>query len=114
MADGRWTNTRYERLITSSDESLAMTRRFCFKKLNGRFKGLRLSRSRKLNWKPFLSLVVIPRRIAAVYDAIVKRLKMDDLCPGIVFSCPWGLPVFSHSSSFNCRNALYYLDRSLA
>lgn len=112
MAKGRWMSTRYERL-TSCDETVARPRRWCFKKLNGRFKGLRISRSRKLNWKPF-SLLVLPRRIAAIYAAIVKRMKMDDLCPAIVFSSQWGLPVLSHSSTFQCSRSAFYLDRSLA
>ncbi|KAL3538408.1 hypothetical protein ACH5RR_001774 [Cinchona calisaya] len=116
MAERCWRiHTRYERLTSSNNASMPRPRRCCSfsKKLNRRFKGLRLSRSRKLNWKPF-TLVVLPRRIAAIYAAIVKRMKMDDLCPAIVFSCQWGLPVLSHSSTFQCRRSALHLDRSLA
>lgn len=104
IGKGRWVN-RYERL-TSCDENVARSaRRCCLKKVNGRFKGLRISRSKKLNWKPF-SLVLLPRKIGTMYDEIVKRLKMmDDVCPTIVFSCHWGLPVLSHSTSVHCRKS---------
>ncbi|KAK2966186.1 hypothetical protein RJ640_008752 [Escallonia rubra] len=89
---------RYERL-TDDDEKMPSPKRRWVKRMNGRLKGLRLSRSRKLNWKAF-SVVILPKRIARIYADIVKRImKMDAVCPGIIFSCQWGLPVLSHPTS---------------
>lgn len=82
---------RYERL--GGVEEKVTNSRKCY----GRFKGLRLSHSRKLNWKAF-SEVSLPRKIARLYGEIVKRMKMEEICPAIVFSCQWGLPVLSHST----------------
>ncbi|KAF5952073.1 hypothetical protein HYC85_010017 [Camellia sinensis] len=54
-------------------------------KMNGKLRGLRLSRSRRVNWKAF-SIVILPRKITDMYADIVSRMKMDDICPTIVFS----------------------------
>ncbi|KAL6951973.1 hypothetical protein U1Q18_035595, partial [Sarracenia purpurea var. burkii] len=99
---GRW-RSRYEKL-SSIDEKGARPRRGWVTKMNGKLKGLRLSRSRKLNWKAF-SIVLSPRRIAEMYNDIVNRLMMDDTGPSIIFSGQWGLPVLS-PSKLNCRSAM--------
>ncbi|CAA2993470.1 Hypothetical predicted protein [Olea europaea subsp. europaea] len=91
---------RYQRL-TSADEKSARPKKHWMKKTNGRVKGFRLSKCKKLNWKAF-SVILIPKRISRVYFDIVKRMKLDEVCPAIIFSCQWGLPVLSHSS-VNCR-----------
>nr|XP_009603513.1 uncharacterized protein LOC104098476 [Nicotiana tomentosiformis] len=97
---------RYVRLGEVEDLKVASRPRRCWliKKMNGRLKGIKLSRSRKLNWKAF-SMVILPRRIARIYGEIVKRMKnMEDVCPAIVFSCHWGFPVLSHSTVKSRRN----------
>ncbi|KAI3445507.1 hypothetical protein Pfo_002172 [Paulownia fortunei] len=93
--EGRWRG-RYERL-NSSDEKAIRTRRLWIKKVHGRVKGLKLSRSSKLNWKPFSMMFILSRKIAKIYAGFVKRMKMDEACPAIIFSSQWGLPVLSHS-----------------
>ncbi|KAL3635177.1 hypothetical protein CASFOL_019724 [Castilleja foliolosa] len=79
---------KYEKLV---DKKAAKTkRRFWPKKLNGRVKGLKLSRPRKFN-----IAFVLSRKISKICAGFVK---MDEVYPSIVFSCQWGLPVLSHSS----------------
>ncbi|KAK6911731.1 hypothetical protein RJ641_023824 [Dillenia turbinata] len=98
----------YKRLKATEEKKVTTRpRRGWVKIMNGRLKGLRLSpRSRKLNWKTF-SIIVKPRRIAGIYAEIVKRLNMvDELCPTIIFSSHWGLPVLSHSSYWSRKRAL--------
>ncbi|KAL2511765.1 Uncharacterized protein Adt_17365 [Abeliophyllum distichum] len=91
---------RYERVTSAHDDKAAKPKRhWIMKKINGRVKGFRLSKSKKLNWKAF-SVILIPRRM---YFDIVKRVKFDEVCPAIIFSCQWGLPVLSHSS-LHCPN----------
>ncbi|PIM97856.1 hypothetical protein CDL12_29671 [Handroanthus impetiginosus] len=65
---GRWRG-RYERLDGS-----VRTRRLWIKKVQGRGKGVKLSRSRKLNWKPFSIMLVLSRKIAGIYGGFVKRM----------------------------------------
>ncbi|XAR52783.1 hypothetical protein NMG60_11021036 [Bertholletia excelsa] len=102
VVEGRQ-RARYERL-TSIDEKVARPRRRWVAKMNGKLKGLRIPRSRKLNWRAF-SLVLLPRRIVEIYAEVLGRMKMDDMYPTIVFSGQWGLPMLSYSSS-RCRNAI--------
>ncbi|KAK6915762.1 hypothetical protein RJ641_020879 [Dillenia turbinata] len=85
----------YKRLKATEEKKVTTRpRRGWVKKMNGRLKGLRLSRRPpKLNWKTF-SIIVMPRRIAGVYAEIVKRINIvDELCPTIIFSSHWGLPI---------------------
>ncbi|KAL2460659.1 Uncharacterized protein Adt_44079 [Abeliophyllum distichum] len=93
---------RYERLARS-DEKAARPKLFWMKKINGRLRGVRLSRSRKLSWKPFFVALRLSKRIARMYDDFVKRMKMDEAYRATTFSCQWGLPVFFHLS-VNGRN----------
>ncbi|XP_052192634.1 uncharacterized protein LOC127801474 [Diospyros lotus] len=110
IAGGRW-RTRYEKL-TRTDEKAARPRRRWVTRMNGKLKGLRLSPPRRLNWKAF-SIVILPRRVSEIYSNIVKEImKMDDICPAIVFSGQWGLPVLSHSNAK--YRASISLHRSLA
>ncbi|KAL2491049.1 Uncharacterized protein Adt_26677 [Abeliophyllum distichum] len=88
---------RYERL-RSDDDKVGKPKWCWMKKMNGKLKGLRLLQSRKLIWKPFSINLILSRRIARIYADIVEGMKMDEICPAIVFSCQWGLPILSHSS----------------
>ncbi|KAG8363338.1 hypothetical protein BUALT_Bualt19G0012000 [Buddleja alternifolia] len=92
----------------SSDEKGVKARGFMMKRGNGRVKGLKLSRTRKLNWKPFSMFFVLSRKIGKMYGDFVKKLmKMDELaCPAIVFSTQWGLPVLSHNSVSRRKNPI--------
>ncbi|XP_011023903.1 PREDICTED: uncharacterized protein LOC105125237 [Populus euphratica] len=104
---GMHSRFRYEKLSNDEEqyhEKLIARprRRHCWvKKMNGRVKGLRLSRSRKLTFKA-LPVILMPSpssRIAKVYAHIIDRIKiMDDLnlYPNIILSTRWGLPGLSH------------------
>ncbi|KAE9446725.1 hypothetical protein C3L33_21367, partial [Rhododendron williamsianum] len=97
VVGGRW-RIRYEKLTgIDHEKAAARPRRRWAMKMNGRFRGIRLPRCRKLNWRAF-AILMSPKRIAEMYGEIINRMKMmDDICPGIVFSGHWGLPVLSHS-----------------
>lgn len=96
---------RYEKLNDDDEEKGAAARprgRRCWvRKMNGGLKGLRLSRSRKLTLK-VLPVMVWPSKIVRMYADMLERLKMDGLCPNIIFSTQWGLPVLAHPS-LKCR-----------
>lgn len=88
---------QYEKLRKKNEKMGRAGRHIWVKKMNGRLKGFKLSRSKKLSLKVF-SVVVWPSRIARIYGEIVNRLKTDGVYPNIIFSTQWGLPVLSHSS----------------
>ena len=88
---------QYEKLRKRNEKMGRAGRHIWVKKMNGRLKGFKLSRSRKLSLKVF-SVVVWQSRIARIYGEIVNRLKTDGVYPNIIFSTQWGLPVLSHSS----------------
>ncbi|XP_050379399.1 uncharacterized protein LOC126796697 [Argentina anserina] len=88
---------QYEKLSKRNEKNSRSGRHIWMKKMNGRLKGFRLSRSRKFTLKVF-SVVVWPGRIARIYSEIVNRLTADGVYPNIIFSTQWGLPVLSHSS----------------
>ncbi|PRQ42565.1 hypothetical protein RchiOBHm_Chr3g0459041 [Rosa chinensis] len=94
---GRGLGFQYEKLSKRNEKMSRCGRHIWVKKMNGKLKGFRLSRSRKFTLKVF-SVVVWPRRIARIYSEVVKRLKTDGVYPNIIFSTQWGLPVLSHSS----------------
>ncbi|GLT45385.1 hypothetical protein SLA2020_192190 [Shorea laevis] len=94
---------RYEKLKHSDETTnVGRPRKHWVKKMKG---GIRLSRSRKLIFKAF-SMVVLAGRVARVYADIIDRMKMDGLCPSIIFSTQWGLPVLSHTS-LKCRKTTF-------
>ena len=96
---------RYERLSGIDHEKVTKPAGRCWvKKTNGRLKGLRLSRSRKLTLKVF-SVVVFTSRIARIYNEIVNRMSIDGVYPNVIFTSQWGLPVLSHSS-VKCRKSV--------
>ncbi|KAL8061378.1 hypothetical protein ABFX02_02G082500 [Erythranthe guttata] len=101
-------SAKYERLVSRrSDEktnTIRARRLMCTKKVHGRVKlGVKLSRSRKVNWKPFSIMFMLPKKIAKIYGCFMKRMKMDEAFPAIIFSCQWGLPILSHSYLINSR-----------
>ncbi|GMY22201.1 MTR_7g111200 [Fagus crenata] len=100
---------RYKKL-TNADEKVARPRRHWVKKMNGRLKGLRLSRSRKLTLKAF-SMMVFPARIARMYADIANRINIEGVCPAFIYPTQWGLPVLSHPSV--CRKSVISLNRDL-
>ncbi|KAJ0013386.1 hypothetical protein Pint_21885 [Pistacia integerrima] len=97
----RRVSCRYEKLREEDDHEVKCQ---WVKKINGGLKGLRLSHSRKLTLKP-LPVVLFSSKIGRIYAEIVQRLKMDDLCPSIIFSTHWGLPVLSHPSLNKCSRS---------
>ncbi|KAJ4721794.1 tRNA-specific 2-thiouridylase [Melia azedarach] len=96
----RW---QYERLEDKKGPRPPKSRKYCWGK---KMKGFRLSpRSRKLTLKA-LSVVVMASKIIRMYADIIERMKMDGLCPSVVFSNQWGLPVLSHPSTKCKRSTL--------
>lgn len=63
-------------------------------KMRGRFRGFRVTSTRRLNWKAF-PMVIMPKRVSGTYGNIVKRMVISGACPAIVLSCQWGFPVLS-------------------
>ncbi|KAK7337629.1 hypothetical protein VNO77_18212 [Canavalia gladiata] len=87
----------YEKLTNPTQKMMRIGRRCCWvKSMNGRLRGLRLSRSRKL------SLVVLSSRIVRMCTEVVNRMNMENIYPTIVLPTQWGLPVLSHNSHL-CR-----------
>ncbi|KAK7379133.1 hypothetical protein VNO80_04586 [Phaseolus coccineus] len=90
----------YEKLSSSGEKMMMRGGRRCWvKSVNGRLRGLRLSRCRKLS----LAVVLFSSRIVRLYTEVVKRMNMENIYPAIVLSTQWGLPVLSHSSHV-CRS----------
>lgn len=103
-------STRYE-VLMSVDPKLGRPRRRWSQKLNSRLKGFRVSRLRKLNWKAY-SVVIWSKKIARIYAELVNRiLNIQGVCPGIIFSCQWGLPVLSHPNA-KCRRSALRFERN--
>ncbi|KAH7542870.1 hypothetical protein FEM48_Zijuj02G0121100 [Ziziphus jujuba var. spinosa] len=107
MVEGR-IRYRYEKLSSNMNiEKVASPgRRHWVKKMNGRLKGLRLSRSRRLTLKVF-SVVVLSSRIGRIYTKVVNRMKIEGGCPAIIFSTP----VLSHPS-VKCGKKVSNIDRN--
>ncbi|GLT30104.1 hypothetical protein SLA2020_049240 [Shorea laevis] len=94
---------RYEKLKHGGvTTKVGRPRKRWVRKMKG---GIRLSRSRKHFFKAF-SMVVLAGRVARVYADIIDRMKMDGLCPSIIFCTQWGLPVLSHPS-LKCRKTTF-------
>ncbi|KAK9670058.1 hypothetical protein RND81_13G173900 [Saponaria officinalis] len=96
---------RYEKLISEDYGGKMKVRRRCFwvKKMNGKMmKGIKMSKSKRFNWKAY-SLILFPRKIARIYNEVVKRL-IDLNCGSnnIILTSTWGIPVLSHHP-VNCR-----------
>ncbi|KAH1259174.1 hypothetical protein GmHk_03G008710 [Glycine max] len=99
----------YEKLTSSSQKMMRDGRSCWVKSLNGRLRGLRLSRSRKLS----LGVVVLSSRIVRLYNEVVNQMmNMENIYPAIVLSTQWGLPVLSHSSHVCRSRRVIPLDRN--
>ncbi|KAL1212735.1 hypothetical protein V5N11_021289 [Cardamine amara subsp. amara] len=59
------------------------------KKLEGRSKGFRLNRSRRL----VLKALVLPRRILSIYARITDKMNREGLYPNLILSSHWGFPI---------------------
>ncbi|KAG4916756.1 hypothetical protein JHK87_054313 [Glycine soja] len=99
----------YEKLTSSSQKMMRDGRSCWVKSLNGRLRGLRLSRSRKLS----LGVVVLSSRIVRLYNEVVNQMmNMENKYPAIALTTQWGLPVLSYSSHV-CRRRVFPLDRKV-
>lgn len=91
----------YERLTTSdaADKKAARPKRCCWlRRMKGRFRGFRVTSTRRLNWKA-ISIVIMPKRISGMYGDIVKRMVTDGAYPAnILLSCQWGFPMLSYGN----------------
>ncbi|CAJ2631801.1 unnamed protein product [Trifolium pratense] len=95
LASKRMNSCGYEKLITNKRMMRVRKRCTWVKSLNGRLRGLRLSRSRK-----FFSTVLFSSRIVRIYNEVVNRImNMESSYPVIVLPTQWGLPVLSHHPS---------------
>lgn len=95
----------YEKLRSPSQRMMRVGKRCWVKSVNGRLRGLRLSRSRKLSFGILLS-----RRIVRICTEFVDRfMNMEN---NIVLTAQWGLPVLSHPSAV-CRRSVIPLDRKV-
>lgn len=93
---------KYEKLSEKRQEKWFWVKRANSCGNNGlkRLKGIRISRSKKLT----LKLFSVTTKIVKMYNEVIKRMNAIDhrgVYPNIVFTSHWGLPVLSHSSSFD-------------
>ena len=95
----------YEKLTRPNQKVVRLGRRCWVKSVNGRLRGLRLSRPRKLSLRAFLSTVLLPSRIVRVYTDVVNRMNLENIYPAVVLPTQWGLPVISHPSVV-CRRSV--------
>ncbi|KAK7284408.1 hypothetical protein RJT34_19154 [Clitoria ternatea] len=88
----------YEKLTSPSDEKMMRVGKRCWvKSMNGRLRGIRLSRCRKFSLGAF-STIVLSSKIVRIYSEVVNRMNMENMYPAIVLPTQWGLPVLSHPS----------------
>uniref|UniRef100_A0A1J3J1Q3 Uncharacterized protein n=3 Tax=Noccaea caerulescens TaxID=107243 RepID=A0A1J3J1Q3_NOCCA len=73
----------YEKITTRA------TRHNWGKKLDGRSKGFRLNRSRRL----VLKALVLPRRILSIYARITDKMNREGFYPNLTLSSHWGFPI---------------------
>uniref|UniRef100_A0A7N0U821 Uncharacterized protein n=1 Tax=Kalanchoe fedtschenkoi TaxID=63787 RepID=A0A7N0U821_KALFE len=94
---------RYKKLTDDDDDEKAARprKRWVVRKMSGGVRGVRLARTRRFTFRA-LSVMLMPKSIAALCSEILARLRTEGVCPSIVFSSQWGLPVLSHSSSIRC------------
>ncbi|CAH8330392.1 unnamed protein product [Eruca vesicaria subsp. sativa] len=65
------------------------TRHNLGKKLEGRSKGFRLNRPRRL----VLKALVLPRRILSIYARITDKMNREGFYPNLILSSHWGFPI---------------------
>ncbi|KFK26419.1 hypothetical protein AALP_AA8G246100 [Arabis alpina] len=85
---------RYQKL--SHDHYEKVTTKTIRHKLDGRSKGFRLNRPRRL----VLKALVLPRRILSIYARIADKMNIEGLCPNVILSSHWGFPVVSGKIRF--------------
>ncbi|CAA7017197.1 unnamed protein product [Microthlaspi erraticum] len=78
---------RYQKL--SQITTTRTTRHNCGKKLDGRSKGFRLNRSRRL----VLKALVLPRRIVSIYARITDKMNREGFYSNLTLSSHWGFPI---------------------
>lgn len=100
---GGWDD--YEKLYSSSSRGgrnkVVRRRGRWMKKIlkKGMMKGFRLKKLKSINInvsmkKVCFLMMLLSRRIRE----IMHRVKVEEVCPNIIFSTQWGLPVLSYSS----------------
>ncbi|KAK7269502.1 hypothetical protein RIF29_22233 [Crotalaria pallida] len=98
LASRRMRSCGYVRL-TSADQKMARPGRRCWvKAMNGRLRGLRLSRSRKLSVRAFSAMLLPSRIVVGMYNDFVNQISLENMSSAIVLSSQFGLPVISHPS----------------
>ncbi|OIW07056.1 hypothetical protein TanjilG_02690 [Lupinus angustifolius] len=101
LASRRMRSYGYEKL-TSENQKMARPGRLWVKAMDGRLRGLRLSRSRKLSLRAFSAILLPRRKLVRIYNDFVNQMNLENMCSAIVLPTQWGLPV--------CRNVIS-LDR---
>ncbi|KAE9589527.1 hypothetical protein Lalb_Chr21g0309951 [Lupinus albus] len=66
--------------------------------MNGRLRGLRLSRSRKLSLMAFSAILLPRRKLVRIYNDVVNQMSLENMCSAIVLPTQWGLPIIFHPS----------------
>ncbi|KAJ4887970.1 hypothetical protein Rs2_27718 [Raphanus sativus] len=61
----------------------------CGKKIEGKSKGFRLNRPRKL----VLKALVLPRRILSIYSRIADKMYREGFYSSLILSSHWGFPI---------------------
>ncbi|CAL0300169.1 unnamed protein product [Lupinus luteus] len=111
LGSKRMRSCGYEKL-TSADQKISRQGGHCWvKSMNGRLRGLRLSRSRKVSVRAFSAILLPSRILVRIYNDVVNQMNLENMCSATVLATQWGLPVLSHPSIV-CRNVTP-LDRKV-
>ncbi|KAF1861114.1 hypothetical protein Lal_00000533 [Lupinus albus] len=54
--------------------------------MNGRLRGLRLSRSRKLSLMAFSAILLPRRKLVRIYNDVVNQMSLENMCSAITSS----------------------------
>ncbi|MED6172545.1 hypothetical protein PIB30_051015 [Stylosanthes scabra] len=102
----------YERLTSPSEKVVRLGKQGCWvKSVNGRLRGIRLSRSKRvsLSLKAFSTVLLPMSKIVRMYNDVVNRMNLQELLgnAAVVVPTQWGLPTIishhHHHSSVLCR-----------
>ncbi|XP_022547382.2 uncharacterized protein LOC103837131 [Brassica rapa] len=81
---------RYQKLGHHYEKATTRTIRHNWgKKIEGRSKGFRLNRPRRL----VLKALVLPRRISSIYARITDKMNMEGFYSNLVLFSHWGFPI---------------------
>ncbi|KAG2278539.1 uncharacterized protein LOC111210111 [Brassica napus] len=81
---------RYQKLGHHYEKATTRTIRHNWgKKIEGRSKGFRLNRPRKL----VLNALVLPRRISSIYSRVKDKLNKEGFCSNLILFSHWGFPI---------------------